>query len=70
MVEGYLKDECIGFVTEYLQSFDVIERRVWDAEEEYGDAKEVLHGGGQLFIMSLTLRDLAHQYVFSNMAYL
>ena len=22
MAEGYLKDECIGFVTEYLQQFE------------------------------------------------
>jgi hypothetical protein len=28
MVEGYLKDECIGFVTEYLQRFDAIHQRV------------------------------------------
>jgi hypothetical protein len=24
MAEGYLKDECLGFVTEYLQRFDVV----------------------------------------------
>jgi hypothetical protein len=28
MAEGYLKDECLGFVTEYLQRFDVVHRRV------------------------------------------
>jgi hypothetical protein len=26
MAEGYVKDECIGFVTEYLQRFDVVHR--------------------------------------------
>jgi hypothetical protein len=41
MAEGYLKDKCIGFITEYLQRFDVVQRGVWDAEEEYGDAEEV-----------------------------
>jgi hypothetical protein len=24
MAEGYMKEECIGFVTEYLQQFDVV----------------------------------------------
>jgi hypothetical protein len=35
MAEGYLKDECLGFIIEYLQRFDVVHRRVWNAEEEY-----------------------------------
>jgi hypothetical protein len=28
MAEGYVKEECIGFLTEYLQRFDVVHRRV------------------------------------------
>jgi hypothetical protein len=68
MAEGYLKDKCIGFVTEYLQRFDAVHRRVWDAEEEYGDAKEVLEGAGRAYVMSAALRDLAHQYALKNMA--
>ena len=24
--EGYMKEECIGFITEYLQRFDAIQR--------------------------------------------
>jgi hypothetical protein len=55
MAEGYVKEECIGFVTEYLQRFDVVHRRVWDANEEYGD-------------VTATLRDIAHQYVLQNVA--
>ena len=47
MAEGYLKDECIGFIMEYLQSFKVTNRRIWDADEEYGDAEEVLQGTGK-----------------------
>jgi hypothetical protein len=26
MVEGYLKEECLGFVTEYLQRFNAVHR--------------------------------------------
>jgi hypothetical protein len=68
MAEGYLKDECIGFVMEYLQRFDAVHQRVWDAEEEYGDAEEVLEGAGRAYVMSVALRDLAHQYALKNMA--
>jgi hypothetical protein len=55
MVEGYLKDECIGFITEYLQRFDAIQRQVWDAEEEYGDVEEVLEGVGKEYVMTLAV---------------
>jgi hypothetical protein len=68
MGEGYLKDECLGLVTEYLQKFDVVHRRVWDPEEEYGDAKEVLEGAGTPYIMTVELRDIAHQYVLRNIS--
>jgi hypothetical protein len=68
MAEGYLKDKCTGFITEYLQRFDVVQRRVWDADEEYGDAKEVTEGAGKLYVMNAPLRDLAHQYVLANIA--
>jgi hypothetical protein len=68
MAEGYLKDECLGFVTEYLQRFDVIHRRVWDAEEDYGDVEEVLEGAGKLYLMAPELRDVAHEYVLRNIS--
>jgi hypothetical protein len=41
---------------------------VWDAEEEYGNAEEVLEGAGRAYVMSTALRDLAHQYALKNMA--
>jgi hypothetical protein len=66
--EGYLKDECIGFVTEYLHRFDAVNRRVWDVDEEYGNAEEVLQGAGKEYIMPPAIRDLAHQYVVTNIS--
>ena len=68
MAEGYVRDECLGFITEYLQRFGVVDRRVWDADEEYGDAEEVLEGAGSKYMMSAALRDLAHQYALSNLS--
>jgi hypothetical protein len=68
MAEGYLKEECLGFVTKYLQSFDVVQRCVWDAEEEYGDMEEVLEGARKPYMMSPELHDAAHQYVLKNVA--
>jgi hypothetical protein len=64
----YVKDKCIGFVTEYLQRFDVVQCQVWDAEEEYGDAKEVLEGAKKSYVMSTALRDAAHHSVLTNVS--
>jgi hypothetical protein len=66
IAKGYIKDEGIGFVTEYLQRFDTIERQVWDAEEEYGDVEEVLEGGGKPYMLSAALRDAAYRFVLTN----
>jgi hypothetical protein len=68
MAEGYLKDECIGSITEYLQRFDVVHRCVWDADEEYGDAEEVPEGARKPYVMNSTLWDLTYQYVLRNVA--
>jgi hypothetical protein len=68
MAEEYLKDESIGFVTEYLQRFEVVDRRVWDANEEYGDAEEVLLGASKPYIMTPEFRDMAHRYVLTNVS--
>ena len=63
-----MKDECFGFVTEYLQRFDVIHRRVWDVEEEYGDVEEVLEGIRKLYLMTPKLQDVVHEYVLRNIS--
>jgi hypothetical protein len=64
----YVKDKCIGFVTEYLQRFNVIQHRVWDIEEEYSDEEEVLEGVGKPYVMSAALRDDAYHYVLTNVS--
>ena len=67
MAEGYARDECLGFITKYFHKFEVVDRRVWDANEEYIDVKEVLEGAGTN-LMTPTLRDVAHQYALTNLS--
>jgi hypothetical protein len=33
---------------------------VWDADEEFGEAEEVLEGAGKPYVMSAALQDAAH----------
>ena len=60
MAERYLKDECLGFVTEYLQRFNVVHKWVWNAKEEYGDVEEVLEGAKIPYQMIAEFHDIVH----------
>ena len=41
---------------------------MWDEDEEFGDAEEVLQGAGKPYMMTAELRDVAHQYVLANVS--
>lgn len=68
MIEGYIQDECLGFVTKYLQRFETIQRCIWDVDEEEGDVNEVLEGTSTKSFMSSSLHEVAHQYVLANIS--
>ncbi len=36
MALGYIKDETLGYVTEYMAEFEHIRTQVWNSEEEEG----------------------------------
>jgi hypothetical protein len=66
MAEGYIYDETIGFVTEYMQEFKHVRCRLWEAYEEEGVCGEVLKGAGIKFILPKECHDLAHIDVLTN----
>ncbi len=51
MAEGYILDETIGFVIEYLQDFRHVRHRIWDADEEEGVYGEVVEGATTKLIL-------------------
>ncbi len=63
MVEGYVLEETLGFVTECLHECQHVSRKVWDVE---GIFREVLEGAPTKIILSPILRNLAHEYVLTN----
>ncbi len=67
MAEGYIFDETIGFVTKYLQDFHV-RCKIWDADEEEGVYGEVVEGAATKLTLDPVARDVAHQYVITNVA--
>jgi len=65
IAKGYIYDETIGFVIEYMQEFKHVQHHIWVPYEE-GVCGEVLEGAGIKFILPKECHDLAHQYVLTN----
>jgi hypothetical protein len=68
MAEGYILDETIGFVTEYLQDLCHVRCQILDANEEEGVGGEVVEGATAKLTLDLVAQDVAHQYVITNVA--
>jgi hypothetical protein len=68
MAEGYIYDETISFVIEYMHEFKHVGGKIWDVKEEEDACGEVLEGVATKFIIDPNARDLAHQYVMTNVA--
>jgi hypothetical protein len=70
MAEGYAIDEAFGFCTEYMQSYTVTSRRVWDDKEDPTMNDEILEGVGRPRILTPKIRDWIHKFVVNNVALL
>ena len=66
IAHGYLLDETMGFATSYIHGFDVVRRRVWDADPEDCAEFEVLEGAPTEVTLSRGERDSAHKYILRN----
>jgi hypothetical protein len=67
MAKGYILDEIMVFGTKYLQEFQHVSRRIWDAQEEEGVTRKVLKGAVEKIVFTPSLQDLVHSYVLTNM---
>jgi len=65
MATKYLMDETLGLITEYMDQFQPSKRRIWDSDEE-GVCGEVLEGASTRIELTVTQRNMAHNYVFNN----
>jgi hypothetical protein len=57
MAEGYVIDEVFGFCTEYMQTYIITSRRVWDDKEDPTMNDEILEGVGRPKIRTPKIRD-------------
>lgn len=66
IAHGYLVDECLGFITEYMHGFKPVSRRVWDEDAEDGDEYEKTEGGDSTLALTPAMRTTAHEYMLRN----
>ena len=66
IAQGYLLDETMGFATSYMHGFDVVRRRVWDADPEDCEEFEVLEGAPVNVTLTRAERDSLHRFVLRN----
>lgn len=66
MAHGYLREEALGFLNEYLSHYTPTRKHAWDAEEEPAMYDEVLEGVKQDRIMSPEFQNLIHGFVLDN----
>jgi hypothetical protein len=47
MVESYAMEELMGYLIKYMQGFMLVNREVWDVEEEKGVSGKVFKGASR-----------------------
>lgn len=52
LATGYQLEEALGYITEYMSSYDPTSRRVWDDDKEASMTDEILQGKGKPRMLS------------------
>ena len=66
MANGYLKEESVGFLNEYLSEYTPTRKRAWDDKEEPAMFDEILEGAKRDRVMSPEFMKLIHGFVLEN----
>ena len=66
IARGYLLDETMGFITSYMDGFDVVKRWVWEADPEDSDEYELVEGASTNILLLKQILKAAHMYVLRN----
>jgi hypothetical protein len=66
MAYGYLREESIGFLNEYLSEYTPTTKRAWDDKEEPAMYDEILEGASRGRMMTPQFQKLVHGFVLDN----
>jgi Domain of unknown function (DUF4218) len=66
MAEGYLLEESLGFLSEYMIDTKGVGRRTWELEEDPGVSGIVLEGAGKEITLEWADLTAMHHYILQN----
>ena len=66
MANGYLREESIGFLNEYLSEYTPTTKRAWDDKEEPAMYDEILEGTKRDCPMTPAFQKLIQEFVLDN----
>ncbi|CAM6082308.1 unnamed protein product [Calypogeia fissa] len=66
IAEGYILNEAIGFMTEYMSNFKGVMSRVWDKNEVEWMESAIPEGASTKLKLSHSERQSIHNYVLNN----
>jgi len=67
---GYMREESIGFMNEYLSAYNATMKRLWDNEEEPSMNDEILEGSKINHPMSPEFQRLIYSFILDNTAHM
>jgi len=70
MAYGFMREESIGFMSEYLSEYNATTKRAWDDEEEPAMYDEILEGAKRDWVMTEEFIKLIHAFVLDNTAHM
>ena len=66
MAQGYHVEEALGFITEYMSTYTLTSRRVWDNQVDPTITDEILEDKGRTRWLSDQVRRWVHNFVCKN----
>lgn len=66
MAKGWLVQESLYYVTEYLQTIDPLAPQLWSNNEDSKIFGEVLQGAGKVVKLSPETRDMINTFIIYN----
>jgi hypothetical protein len=66
MANGYLREESIGFLNEYMAEYTPTTKRAWDDKEEPAMYDEILEGAKRDRPMTPAFQKLIQEFVLDN----
>jgi hypothetical protein len=70
IAQRYQVEEALGFITKYINGYNITSHRVWDDKEDPTIVDKILEKKGKPKLLSEGLRNAMHNFVLDNAAHI